>query len=98
MKFMNSGKVLLATFTGALIGILVAPDKGSKTRKKLSEKTNGYFKELRSDFNKLLKNINKKMEATKEEIEDLSKKGKARAKETGEEIKENVKKATRNQT
>lgn len=48
----SSGNVLLAILTGAAIGagigILYAPDKGTKTRKKLKRKANEAQKEINS--------------------------------------------------
>ncbi len=48
----STGKVLLAlgcgAAIGALLGILFAPDKGSETRKKLSETANDLSKKMKN--------------------------------------------------
>lgn len=73
---MNSGKavlgVLVGIAAGAALGILFAPEKGSRTRKKivrkrediantLDEKINEKFDELVDVFNKKVKKIDRKM-------------------------------------
>jgi gas vesicle protein len=37
---MSSTKIITGLFVGILVGILIAPDKGSATRKKLSKSVN----------------------------------------------------------
>lgn len=63
---MSSGKVLLGILAGisagALIGIMFAPDKGSVTRKKISEKGDEYAEELKDKFNDFVENISQKCE------------------------------------
>ncbi len=91
---MNTERTILATLAsvgaGVLIGILVAPEKGAETRKKLSEKSNDYLNDLKSEFKELSKTVNKKVNDTKDELKKASKRGKEKVEETGEEIKEKV--------
>ena len=51
---MSSGKVLLGVLAGitagAIMGILLAPEKGSKTRKQIIDKGDDYADELKSKF------------------------------------------------
>lgn len=51
---MNTSKVLLAVLggvaAGALIGVLIAPDKGSNTRKKYLDKGKNYVDDLKGKF------------------------------------------------
>lgn len=51
---MSKGKIVLGTLAGlavgAIAGILFAPGKGSKTRRRIMEKGNDYIDELKSKF------------------------------------------------
>jgi|WetSurSiteA1Bulk_404760.scaffolds.fasta_scaffold451294_1 gas vesicle protein len=72
---MKSGSLLLgllAGFTaGALIGVLYAPDKGSVTRKKISEVGDEYAEELKEKFSDLVDNISRKFEESLQSREDV---------------------------
>src|SRR5207253_10542144 len=61
---MKSGKVLLGVLagvaSGALLGILFAPEKGSKTRKKILSKGQDYADELKEKFDVLVDNVSEK--------------------------------------
>jgi len=63
---MNTSKVLLAVLggvaAGALIGVLMAPDKGSSTRKKYMNKGKNYIGDLKDKFEDLYEDANKKYE------------------------------------
>ncbi len=63
---MNSGKVLLGVLAGvavgAMAGILLAPDKGSVTRKKILRKSDEYADALRDKFNEYMDTISEKLE------------------------------------
>lgn len=64
---MKSGKIILGVLAGlaagAALGILFAPDKGDKTRKKIA----GSAKDLKNKMAKAAKNLGKKAEAMKDE-------------------------------
>lgn len=91
---MNSGKLLLGVLagvaTGAVLGILFAPDKGSNTRKKIQHKGEDYADALKEKFDGLLDAIADKFEDTKAQAEEWATKGKTKFDELKQEAKETV--------
>lgn len=77
---MNSGKVLLGILagvaSGALIGILFAPAKGSRTRRRILKKGERYAEGLKEKFDECADNISEKFEQIKEEVSSFAQKGK----------------------
>lgn len=63
---MNSSKVLLGVLggvaAGAIVGILFAPAKGSKTRKRIMKKGKNYSDDLKNKFEELYENVTDKYE------------------------------------
>ncbi len=72
---MDSGKIVLGVLAGlaagALLGILFAPDKGSETRKKISQKGQDYVDTLNDKVNDLLEGINEKIDTVKSEFDKM---------------------------
>ncbi len=72
---MNSGKVLLGALAGvaagALLGILFAPKKGSKTRKKIIKKGTDYADGLKEKFDDFVDTATKKYDSARNEAETL---------------------------
>ena len=63
---MNSSKIALAVLggiaAGAIAGILLAPDKGSKTRKKIVNKSKDFADDIKGKFEDLYENVTDKYE------------------------------------
>lgn len=72
---MKADKVVLGILggvaVGALLGVLFAPEKGSKTRKKIADKSADYAEELKSQIDALIGTIQKKYDTATEEGKDL---------------------------
>lgn len=88
---MNSGKVLLGVLagvaTGALLGVLFAPGKGSKTRRRLVKKGENYADGLKEKFDCILDGISGKIEKVKEEVSDFNEQLHTRSEEVKAELK-----------
>jgi gas vesicle protein len=73
---MSTGRVLLGVLAGAaagaLAGILLAPAKGSETRRKILEKGEHYKDVVKEEFNDLLDVITEKFEKVKTEFSDYA--------------------------
>ncbi|MFV8326490.1 YtxH domain-containing protein [Flavobacterium sp. ZS1P14] len=90
---MKTDKVILGVLgglaAGAILGIMLAPDKGDKTRKKIMDKSNDYADELKDKLDTLLGTINKKYEKIWSEGENIIASGKSKlydAKNEGENL------------
>jgi gas vesicle protein len=84
---MNTGKTALGMLagiaTGALLGILFAPDSGKNTRKKIVQKGEGYADDVKDKYNGLLDSIKEKYDSIRHESEKFE----AAASGKAEEIK-----------
>lgn len=67
---------LAGAAVGALAGILLAPDKGSETRKKISRKTGDLGDSLKDSFSDFVEGIKETYSGVKAEAEDVEEKGK----------------------
>ena len=72
---MKSSNVLLGVIAGAaagaLLGILFAPEKGSKTRRRILDKSKDYADELKEKFDDLLDNVSTKYENIMDDAKEL---------------------------
>jgi gas vesicle protein len=77
---MNTGKVALSALAGlavgAIAGILLAPEKGSTTRKQIRDKGNDYVDDLKSKLDEISDMLKDKFKNTKQEAEQFADKGK----------------------
>jgi len=82
---MSAGKILLGVLAGiaagATLGILFAPAKGSKTRKKIIEKGDEYADGLNEHIYNLANTVNDKIEHLKEDAMKMAEMWKTQAKE-----------------
>jgi len=73
---MKSSKVIISLLagaaTGALLGILFAPDKGYVTRKKLAEKADDITSDVQEKLKEIFDNVADKLKKGKEEADDFS--------------------------
>jgi gas vesicle protein len=69
---------LAGAAVGALAGILLAPDKGSETRKKISKKTGDLGDSLKGSFNDFVDGIKETYSTAKAGAEDVEEKGRVK--------------------
>lgn len=88
---MSKGKAVFGTLVGlaagAIVGILIAPEKGSTTRKQIKGKSDDYLDELKSKFDEFSDLISKKIDTTKKDVEFLAGKGKAKVEHFKKDVK-----------
>ena len=73
---MSTGKVLLGIVAGlaagALLGILLAPEKGSNTRRMITRKGEDLADEFKEKFDEFLETITERFEKVKDEVSDFA--------------------------
>jgi gas vesicle protein len=65
---------LVGATAGALAGILLAPHKGSVTRKKISRTSGAFADEVKEKFDELLEDISERFDKVKSEVTDFAEK------------------------
>lgn len=72
---MSKGNIVIGALAGiaagAIVGLLIAPDKGAKTRKKISKKGKESIEDLKDTFNELLNSASKKYAVAKKEVNSV---------------------------
>ncbi|MFA5419504.1 MAG: YtxH domain-containing protein [Bacteroidales bacterium] len=88
---MDSGKVVLGVLagiaTGALLGVLFAPDKGSKTRKKICREGEELTEDLKEKFEEFLEDITDRFDKVKKEVVDFAEKAVNKEEEVEKDLK-----------
>ncbi len=74
--------IVAGVAVGALLGVLFAPDKGSKTRKKIKNKTSEAKKNLKDEFDNFLDTASKKYNSIVDKGEDMLEKEKEKINNT----------------
>ena len=64
-------KIIIAFASGVVVGLLFAPAKGSKTRKRIVNKGAGYAKDVKEKFDKVTKDFSNQYQSILEEAKDL---------------------------
>ena len=87
---MNTSKILLSfvagAAVGAVLGILFAPDKGTETRRRISEKSNDMAHSLKENFNEFIDGVKDRFSSAKDEAEDMAERGMSKIKKAKGEI------------
>ena len=82
---MTAGKILLGVVagiaTGALLGVLFAPEKGCDTRRKIGQKKDDLTDDLKEKFNSFLDTISQKFEVANDEVSDYATKAEVKINE-----------------
>jgi len=79
---MKANKVILGAIgglaTGAILGILFAPQSGKQTRKKIKDKSREFKDHMKEDFDKMLEKIDSKYHSVSEDAHHFLHNGKAK--------------------
>jgi len=88
---MSTGKVLLGVVaglaTGALLGVLFAPAKGSATRRKIRRDSEDITNDLKEKFEDIVESITTKFDKVKKDVTDYAEKVMSKEEEAEKEIK-----------
>ena len=68
-----AGGFVIGALAGAVVGVLFAPEKGSETRKKVSEKIKDFSEEIEGKIDEYSESIKSKKDKIVEEINNSEK-------------------------
>lgn len=87
---MSTSKVLLGVAVGiaagAMAGLLMAPDSGYNTRRKLSAKGQDMVDDLKGKFNDFIDGFMSQVETIKDEAHDVADRAKSKISETSKKM------------
>jgi gas vesicle protein len=92
---MKSARLILSALAGVAIGVqiglLIAPEKGKDTRKRLTKKGEEYLSDLNGQVNHLIKVVNEKIDKINKNIASVAEETKSKGKELLTEAKDKTK-------
>lgn len=87
---MSSGKVVLGAIaglaTGAILGILFAPEKGTDTRKKIAKKSKESIGDIKAKYEDVIASLSSKLESVKKDASHLFEEGKDLAQDAKRDV------------
>jgi gas vesicle protein len=87
---MKRGTIILGIVggvaVGALLGILLAPDKGERTRKRILRKGEDYMDVVKDKFNDVVEEMNEKMDGVAKEAVNMMRRNKVKANTMVDEV------------
>ncbi|MEA4840868.1 MAG: YtxH domain-containing protein [Bacteroidales bacterium] len=96
---MSTGKLVLGIVagvaTGALLGVLFAPEKGATTRKRICRKGEDLTDDLKEKIDELVSNIAKKFDQVKKDVTDFAEKAMEKEEKEEEDLTAKDLKATK---